>query len=121
MPPLDESWQGGAEPIDTHPRCSFEAQAVAHATRSPLSPRTKGGTPALNGYGGERVAAAFSPMRQRYGKRSAPADACSSPLAGVWIGPSVMLAYTHAKRTDGCVRDSSAISAGGLATHGVIS
>lgn len=40
MPPLDESWQGGAEPIDTHPRCSFEAQAVAHATRSPLSPRT---------------------------------------------------------------------------------
>jgi hypothetical protein len=47
MPPLDESWQGGAEPIDTHPRCSFEAQP---ATRSPLSPRTKGGTPALHGY-----------------------------------------------------------------------
>lgn len=29
MPPLDESWQGGAEPIDTHPRCSFEAEAIA--------------------------------------------------------------------------------------------
>jgi hypothetical protein len=28
MPPLDESWQGGAEPIDTHPRCSFEAGAA---------------------------------------------------------------------------------------------
>jgi hypothetical protein len=28
---------------------------------------------------GERVAAAFSPMRQRYGKRSAPADACFRP------------------------------------------
>ncbi len=25
MPPLNESWQGGAEPIDPHPRCSFEA------------------------------------------------------------------------------------------------
>jgi hypothetical protein len=45
MPPLDESWQGGAAPIDTHPRCSLEAQAVAHATRSPLSPRTKGALP----------------------------------------------------------------------------
>jgi hypothetical protein len=29
MPPLDESWQGGAEPIDTHPRCSFKAEATA--------------------------------------------------------------------------------------------
>ncbi len=26
------------------------------------------------------------------------ADDCVSSLAGVWIGPSVMLAYTHAKR-----------------------
>jgi hypothetical protein len=45
MPPLDESCQGGAELIDTHPRCSFKAQAVAHATRSPLSPRTKAALP----------------------------------------------------------------------------
>ena len=56
------------------------------------------GFAALADTSGERVAAASSPMRQRYGKRSAPADACSSSLAGVWIGPSVMLAYTHAKR-----------------------
>jgi hypothetical protein len=40
--------------------------------------RTPGVPPRMD-TSGERVAAAFSPMRQRYGKRSAPADACFRP------------------------------------------
>jgi uncharacterized protein YjbJ (UPF0337 family) len=51
---------------------------------------------------GERVAAAFSPMRQRYGKRSAPADACSSSLCRCldWAQRDARLHTREAELTD---------------------